>query len=58
MSGNFITTLGISIILIYSFIKIFQFYGVDVSSYGPYLSFYIFLLFISFILPKYYTKLA
>jgi hypothetical protein len=54
--SSFITSLGLTVILTYSIIKILEFYGIGVSSYGPYLSFYVFILLISYILPRYYKK--
>ena len=56
-SSSIITTLGISIILVYGVIKILEFVGIGIDVYGSYLSFYVFLLITSFILPRNYTKL-
>ena len=56
-SSSIITTLGISIILVYGVIKILEFVGIGIDVYGSYLSFYIFLLISSFILPRKYPKL-
>jgi hypothetical protein len=53
-----ITNIGISIILLYSIIQILNFYGIGVSVYGTYISFYIFLLLSTFILPNEYPKLT
>jgi hypothetical protein len=55
--SSLITSLGLTIILTYSIIKILEFYGVGVSNYGPYLSFYVFILLTSYVLPRYYKKL-
>ena len=46
---NKITILGITILIIYSVIKILKFYGIGVDVYGAYLIFYIFLLVCYFI---------
>jgi branched-subunit amino acid ABC-type transport system permease component len=55
-SSSIITTLGISIILIYGLTKILNFFGIGIDVYGSYLSFYFFLLISSFILPKEYPN--
>ena len=52
-----ITSLGISIILIYAATKILEFYGIGPDTYGTYVAFYVFLLISSFILPRYYYEL-
>jgi hypothetical protein len=52
-----ITTLGISIILIYGLIKLLDFYGIGINNYGSYIAFYIFILLSSFILPREYPKI-
>ena len=57
-SSSIITTLGISIILIYGLTKIFEFFGMGIDVYGSYLSFYVFLLISSFILPREYPKIT
>jgi len=56
-TSSTITTLGISIILIYGITKILDFFGIGINVYGSYISFYIFLLISSFILPREYPKL-
>jgi branched-subunit amino acid ABC-type transport system permease component len=57
-SGSIITILGISIILVYGLTKILEFVGVGIDVYGSYLSFYVFLLISSFILPREYPKIT
>lgn len=57
-SSSIITTLGISIILIYGLTKILNFFGIGIDVYGSYLSFYIFLLISSFILPREYPNVT
>jgi hypothetical protein len=52
-----ITTFGVSILLIYGFTRILEFYGIGIDVYGSYIAFYIFLLISSFILPRNYFKL-
>lgn len=51
MNAYFITGLGIAIIILYSIITLLSYYGVQMSSYGIYLSFYTFLFLSSWILP-------
>ena len=46
-----ISVLGVTILLIYGITKMLEFYGIGVNMYGSYLSFYLFLLISSFILP-------
>jgi hypothetical protein len=53
-----ITTLGVSIILIYGIIKILDFYGIGINVYGSYIAFYIFIVLSSFILPREYPKIT
>jgi branched-subunit amino acid ABC-type transport system permease component len=57
-SSSIITTLGISIILIYGLTKILNFFGIGIDVYGSYLSFYVFLLISSFILPREYPNVT
>ena len=52
-----ITILGISIILLYSITKILNFYGKGPEAYGIYVTFYITLLILYFILPHGYPKI-
>jgi hypothetical protein len=44
----------ITILIVYCLIKLFEFYGIGTSMYGPYLAFYIFLYISAFVLPRYY----
>ena len=57
-STSIITTLGISIILFYGLMKLLEFFGMGIDVYGSYLSFYVFLLISSFILPREYPKIS
>jgi len=57
-TSSTLTILGISIILIYSLIKILEFFGIRLNVYGSYISFYVFILISSFILPREYPKLV
>jgi len=43
-------------LIIYGLVKIFDFYGFETSAYGSYLSFYIFILISSLVLPRYYVS--
>ena len=52
-----ITTLGISILVIYGITRILEFYGIGINVYGSYMAFYFFLLITSFVLPRDYYKL-
>ena len=56
-AASIITTLGISILLVYGLTRILEFYGIGINIYGSYLAFYGFLLIYSFILPREYYKL-
>ena len=56
-ASSIITTLGISILLVYGLTKILEFYGIGINIYGSYIAFYFFLLISSFILPREYYKL-
>jgi hypothetical protein len=49
---NSITLLGISAIFFYSIIQILKFYGIGEDIYGMYISFYIFIIISTFILPN------
>jgi hypothetical protein len=51
-----ITVIGFSLLIIYGLVKIFDFYGFETSAYGSYLSFYIFILISSLVLPRYYVS--
>jgi hypothetical protein len=52
-----ITLLGIFIILLYSIVKILNFYGKGSEVYGIYVVFYITLIILYFILPHDYPKI-
>jgi hypothetical protein len=56
-ASSIITTLGITIILIYGLTKLLDFYGIGINVYGSYISFYVFILISSFILPRDYPKI-
>lgn len=47
-----ISVLGVTILLIYGITKMLEFYGIGINMYGSYLSFYVFILISSFILPS------
>jgi len=55
-SNNNITIIGIFIIIIYSVKSIAEFYGFNISTYGSYIIFYIFLLVSYLILPHNYDN--
>jgi hypothetical protein len=55
--SNIITLLGILIIFFYSIIQILNFYGVNISSYGSYLMFIVFMSTSYIILPHQYPTL-
>jgi hypothetical protein len=55
---SLITTLGISVLLVYGLIKILEFYGIGINVYGSYIAFYFFMLISSFILPRDYQKIS
>jgi hypothetical protein len=55
-TSTIITSLGISILLIYGITKILEFYGVGINVYGSYIAFYTFLLISAFVLPRNYPK--
>lgn len=55
--NSIITTLGISILLVYGIIKVLEFYGIGINIYGSYIAFYFFILISSFILPREYSKI-
>ena len=57
-ASSIITTLGITILLVYGITKILEFYGIGINIYGSYLAFYFFILISSFILPREYPKLS
>lgn len=51
-ASSIITTLGISILLIYGITRILEFYGIGINIYGSYLAFYFFIIISSFVLPQ------
>jgi hypothetical protein len=53
---NAITLIGLSIVFFYSLTQILNFYGVDQSTYGVYILFYIFIIMCIFVLPNEYPK--
>ena len=46
-----ITGIGIALLLLITVPKILSFYNVSLSAYGPYLTFVVFIIILSFILP-------
>ena len=56
-TSSIITTLGISIVLVYGLTRILEFYGIGINIYGSYIAFYLFILITSFVLPRNYPKL-
>ncbi len=56
-ASSIITTLGISLLLVYGLTKILEFYGIGINIYGSYIAFYFFLVISSFILPRDYYRL-
>jgi hypothetical protein len=56
-SSSIITTIGISILLVYGFTRLLEFYGIGINIYGSYFAFYFFILLSAFILPRDYVKL-
>jgi hypothetical protein len=56
-SNTIITTLGISLLLVYGLTKILDFYGIGINVYGSYIAFYMFLLLTAFVLPRNYRQL-
>jgi branched-subunit amino acid ABC-type transport system permease component len=56
-AGSIITTLGISILLVYGITRILEFYGVGINVYGSYIAFYFFILISMFVLPREYPKI-
>jgi hypothetical protein len=47
-----VTLIGLSIIMLYSLTQILNFYGIDQSTYGAYLLFYIFIIICILVLPN------
>ena len=56
-ASSIITTLGISIVLVYGLTRILEFYGIGINVYGSYIAFYLFILITSFVLPREYPKI-
>jgi len=54
---NIITILGFSLILIYGITRLLEFYNINISVYGSYLVFYLFLLVCYFVLPREYSNI-
>ena len=57
-ASSIITTLGISVLLVYGLTRILEFYGIGINVYGSYIAFYFFILISMFILPQEYPKIA
>lgn len=57
-ASSIITTLGISILLVYGFTRILEFYGIGINVYGSYIAFYFFILISAFVLPREYPKIS
>jgi len=53
---NPITLIGLSIIFLYSLTQILQFYGIDQTTYGAYILFYILIIICILVLPNDYPK--
>jgi len=53
---NALTLIGLSAIMFYSLIQIFNFYGVTQDTYGPYVIFWGFLLLSTLVLPNDYPE--
>jgi len=49
-----VTSIGLSLIVIFAITKILDFYGVGPDVYGTYVGFYLFLVIAAFVLPRYY----
>jgi len=52
MSSKIITVTGISLLFFYCLTKILTFYGVNTNTYGIYISFYLFIILSTLILPN------
>ena len=52
-----ITVVGIALLIIYGLTKVLNFYGVDISVYGSYLAFYIFIMISALVLPREYVRI-
>jgi hypothetical protein len=51
-TGEKMWAISISLLILYIFVQIFNFYGFDSSYYGIYFTFYLFLLVTLLVLPK------
>jgi hypothetical protein len=49
---NTITLIGMSLVFIYSLVKILDFFNIDSSTYSPYVLFLLLILVSSIVLPK------
>ena len=56
-TSSTITTLGVSILLVYGLTRVLEFYGIGINIYGSYIAFYIFIVLSLFILPRNYTTI-
>jgi|694.fasta_scaffold14084_8 hypothetical protein len=56
-ASTIITSLGVSILLVYGITKVLEFYGVGINVYGSYIAFYFFLLITAFVLPRNYPNI-
>ena len=56
-TGFSVTNIGVSVILIYSIVKLMEIYGIGLTTYGSYLAFYTFLFISSFVLPLQYPSI-
>lgn len=51
-SSSTIGTVVLSLLVMFIIVKILTFYGFDISSYGTYIAFYLFLLVTMLVLPQ------
>ena len=56
-ASTIITSLGVSLLLVYGITKVLEFYGVGINVYGSYIAFYFFLLITAFVLPRNYPNI-
>ena len=57
-TGLFISLVGATLLLMYAISQIMKFYGINISEYGYYFAFYLFLLLSFFVLPNNYNNIA
>ena len=57
LTSSAITTVGISILLVYVLTRVLEFYGIGINVYGSYMAFYMFIMISLFILPRNYTTI-